>query len=128
MYRKNRKSKGNIIHMVFGPILDKMIDEGKTFQEITERFAQELLQAQEKAKEREIKEKKEKEKEERLASLLGDINDIMSCYFPELYVKIAPEVYNKYMNTFELNNLIYVMLKDMYLESINEEENKNLTF
>ena len=121
MYRKNRKSKGNIIHMVFGPILDKMIDEGKSFQEITERFAQELLKAQEKAKEREIKEKKEKEKEERLASLLGDINDIMSCYFPELYVKIAPEVYNKYMNTFELNNLIYVMLKDMYLESISEE-------
>ena len=107
--------------MVFGPILDKMIDEGKTFQEITERFAQELLQAQEKAKEREAKQKKEKEKEEKLASLLGNINDIMSCYFPELYVKIAPEIYNKYMNTFELNNLIYTMVKDMYLESVCEE-------
>ena len=114
--------------MVFGPILDKMIDEGKSFQEITERFAQELLQAQEKAKERKDRRKKEKEKEERLFSLLGDISNIMSCYFSELYDKITPEVYNKYMNTFELNNLIYVILKDMYLESINEEENKNLTF
>lgn len=116
--------------MVFGPILDKMIDEGKTFQEITERFAQELLQAQEKAKEREIEQKKEKEKEERLASLLEDINDIMSCYFPELYVKIAPGVYNKYMNIFELNNLIYTIVKDMYLESVRKEEveSKKLAF
>ena len=114
--------------MVFGPILDKLIDVGKTFQEITERFAQELLQAQEKAKEREEKEKKEKEKEERLASLLEDINDIMSCYFPELYVKIAPEVYNKHMNITNLNNLVYTIIRNMYLESINEEENKNLTF
>ena len=111
--------------MVFGPILDKMIDEGKTFQEITERFAQELLQAQEKAKE---KENKEKEKEERLASLLENINDIMSCYFPELYVKITPEVYNKHMNITNLNNLVYTIIRNMYLESINEEENKNLTF
>ena len=78
--------------MVFEPILDKMIDESKTFQEITERFAQELLQAQKKAKEREEKQKKEKEKEEKLALLLGDISDIMSCYFPELYDKITPEV------------------------------------
>jgi polyhydroxyalkanoate synthesis regulator phasin len=110
--------------MVFGPILDKMIDEGKTFQEITERFAQELLQAQKKVKER------EKEKEERLAALLGDISNIMSCYFPELYVKITPEVYNKYMNITNLNNLIYTIVKDMYSESINEEEkeNKKLTF
>ena len=114
--------------MVFGPILDKMIDEGKSFQEITERFAQELLQAQEKAKEREEKEKKEKEKEERLASLLEDINDIISCYFPELYVKITPEVYNKHMNITNLNNLVYTIIRNMYLESINEEENKKLTF
>lgn len=107
--------------MVFGPILDKMIDEGKTFQEITERFAQELLQAQEKAKEREVRYKKEKEKEERLVALLGDISNIMSCYFPELYVKITPEVYNKNMNITNLNNLIYTIVKDMYLESICEE-------
>lgn len=113
--------KGSIIHMIFGPILDKMIDEGKTFQEIAERFAQELLQAQEKRAKKEIERKKEKEKEERLASLLEDINEIMSCYFPELYVKITPEVYNKYMNISELNNLIYTIVKDMYLESINEE-------
>lgn len=122
--------KGSIIHMVFGPILDKMIDEGKTFQEIAERFAQELLQAQEKRAKKEIERKKEKEKEEKLTSLLEDINDIMSCYFPELYVKIAPEVYNKYMNTFELNNLIYTIVKDMYLESVRKEEveSKELAF
>lgn len=110
--------------MVFGPILDKMVDEGKTFQEITERFAQELLQAQEK------KAKKKKEKEERLAALLWDISNIMSCYFPELYVKITPEIYNKHMNVTNLNNLIYTIVKDMYLESISEEEeeNKKLTF
>lgn len=114
--------------MIFEPILDKMFNEGKTSQEIIKQFAQELLQIQKEVKEKEVEQKKKKEKEERLASLLGDISDIMSCYFPELYDKIAPEIYNKYMNIFELNNLIYAMVKDMYLESINEEQNKKLTF
>lgn len=112
--------------MIFEPTLDKMINKNKTYQKITERFAQELLKAQEKAKEKE--EKKEKEKEEKLTSLLNKINNIMFCYYPKLYVKITPEVYNKYMNTSELNNLIYTIVKDMYLESIKkeeEEENKN---
>lgn len=34
------------------------------------------------------------------------------------------------MNIFELNNLIYAMVKDMYLESVRKEEveNKELAF
>ena len=103
-----------------------MINEGKTSQEITERFAQELLKVQEEVREREKRKKKEKEKEEKLAALLGQINEIMYCYFSELY---TPELYNEYIS--KLDNFIYTIVKDMYLESAKEEEeeeNKNLTF
>ena len=46
--------------MVFGLILNKMINEGKTSKKITERFAQELLKVQEEVREREIKNRKSK--------------------------------------------------------------------
>lgn len=115
--------------MIFESVLDKMFEEGKTSHEITEWFAQELFKAQEKTQEKaKEREKREKEKEEKLAALLGQISEIMSCYFSELYDKITPEAYNKYMNISELNDLIYTIVKDMYLESIEEEENKKLAF
>ena len=48
--------------MVFGPVLDKMANEGKTSKEITERFSQELLKVQEEVRERGMKNKKKRRK------------------------------------------------------------------
>ena len=48
--------------MVFGPVLDKMVNEGKTSKKLTKRFSQELLKVQEEVREREKKERKNKKK------------------------------------------------------------------